>query len=79
MPSAPAVQCGSESPPIVAQSSVKIELPKPFIGRIDNDIHTWLYAIDPYFKAENQIPQGPKALKAALNFTDNVSTYFRSK
>ena len=55
MPSTPAVQRGAKTPPIVAQSSVKIELSKPFTGKIGDNIGTWLYAMNLYSKAENQI------------------------
>ena len=55
MPSASAVQHSAEASPIVTQSIVKIDLPKPFTSKIDDDVDTWLYTIDLYLKVENQI------------------------
>ena len=42
-------------PPIVAQYLIKTELLKLFTRKPDDDIYTWLYGIDLYFKAENRI------------------------
>ena len=58
MPYAPAVQPGVEFSPIAAQFSVKIEPPRSFRWKNNDDIDTWLSAMDLYFKLKNRILQG---------------------
>ena len=53
MPSAPITQYSVEIPIIVAYYSIKIEKLKPYMVKSDNDMDTWLYIIDLYFKADN--------------------------
>ena len=46
MPSTPAVQLDAKASPILAICSVKIEPPKLFSGKTDDNIDVWLYFID---------------------------------
>ena len=52
---------------------MRIEPQKPFTGKNDDDMNTYLYAIDLYFKVKNQILQGHMALSPDLNLTANAA------
>ena len=79
MPYAPTVQHGAETPPIVALSSVKIQPPKTITRKTYDDTETWLYAMDLYFKVENRILQGQRAVRVTLHLMANATIWFKAK
>ena len=73
------MQHGAEVLLTMAYILEKIEQPKPFKGKSDDDINTWLHAMDLEFKEENHILQGQMALGVSWNLTADVSIWFRAK
>ena len=64
--------------PVQAQS-VKIEPLKPFRGKNDKDIDSWIFSMGLCFKVEKYIPPTQRAIRAFLNLTADVTVWFRAK
>ena len=63
----------------MVQSSVKIEPPKAFGGTSSEDVDSWIFSMELYFHAENQIPPVQRGLRAALNLSADAAVWFRAQ
>ena len=57
----------------------RLSLLKPFGGKNNEDIDSWIFSMDLYFKVEQYIPQSQRAIRAALNLTADAAVWFRAK
>ena len=43
------------------------------------EIDTWIYSMEMYFLAETRIPEGHRAVRAALNLEGDAAVWFRAQ
>ena len=63
----------------MVQSSVKIESPKAFGGTSSEDVDSWIFSMELYFHAENQILPAQHGLRAVLNLSADAAIKFRAQ
>ena len=49
------------------------------MGKNDEDIDSWIFSMDLFFKVEQHIPPTQRAISAALNLTTDAAVWFRAK
>ena len=64
------------STPAVVQSLVKIEPPKAFGGTSSENVESWIFSMELYFYAENQILPVQHGLRAVLSLSNDAAIWF---
>ena len=67
------------STPAVVQSSVKIVPPKLFGSTSSKDVDFWIFIMELYFHAENQIMPVQCGLCAVLNLSADAAIWFKAQ
>ena len=63
----------------MVQSFVKIEQPKSFGSMSLEDVDSWIFSMELYFHAENQIPPVQHGLHPVLNLSADEAILFRAQ